>query len=242
MGRRSLDRTLDFIRSLDAADSQDDICRKVLELAGAYGAEHVLAGVVPMPGALPKTQRSNVLLDAWPEEWALRYFSRGYLFSDPAIALLPEGKPFQWSEIGGLLRLEAKGRLIMNEAADFGLKNGFTIPLFPIENEIIGFSVAGPHLEIPPQDQSMLLLMSSYAVGRSIALKDEREQGSVALTAKEAETLKWIAEGFNRHQIADRMHISAKGVDWHLSNIRYKLGARTTAYAVATAMRLGLVT
>jgi hypothetical protein len=67
MARRSLDKTLDFIRSLDAADSQDDICRKVLELAGAYGAEHVLAGVVPMPGALPKCKATDdraVLLHA----------------------------------------------------------------------------------------------------------------------------------------------------------------------------------
>ncbi len=242
MARRPLDRTLDFIRSLDGAATQEEICKKVLEITKVFGVEHVLAGVVPFPGAMSKVQRSHVLLDAWPQEWAVRYFSRGYLFSDPAIALLPEGRSFQWAQVDQLLQLGPKARLIMNEAADFGLKQGLTIPLIPIENKVIGFSFAGRNLEISPQDQSMLLLVASYAVGRSIAVRDDMENQSVSLTTKEVDVIKWLADGLTRRQIAEKMSISAKGVDWHLSHIRNKLCVRTTTYAVATAMRLGLVT
>lgn len=239
--RRSLDKTLEFVRSLDRATSQAEICAQILEKTRSFGVEHVLAGTIPLPGEMSRSQRSNVLLDSWPTEWAVRYFSRNYIFSDPAIRLLPEGHAFVWSEIEHLTKIGNKGQRVMEEAADFGLRNGITIPLLPLENEVIGFSLAGRHLEVSPMEQSMLTMLASYAVGRAIAIRDDAERSRVELNEREIEILRWLSDGHVPHEISARLNISDKGVEWHLRNIRMKLSVKTTTWAVAEAIRLGLV-
>jgi LuxR family quorum sensing-dependent transcriptional regulator len=173
MRRPSLDQTIEFVKSLDAARTQEEICARVLAVTRDFGVEHILAGTIPQRGALSQTQKSNILLDRWPRDWAIRYFSRNYIFSDPAIRKLPDGRAFRWSELDAMTRDNPRARLVMNEATEFGLRSGITIPLLPIENEVIGFSLAGRHLEMGPHEESMLLMLASYATGRALVLRDK---------------------------------------------------------------------
>jgi DNA-binding CsgD family transcriptional regulator/tetratricopeptide (TPR) repeat protein len=60
------------------------------------------------------------------------------------------------------------------------------------------------------------------------------------LTSRELEVLVLIAEGLRNADIAERLVISQRTVDHHVSAILRKLGARSRAEAGATAVRLGL--
>jgi DNA-binding NarL/FixJ family response regulator len=60
------------------------------------------------------------------------------------------------------------------------------------------------------------------------------------LTARELEVLPLLAEGLRNAQIAERLIISPKTVDHHVSAILRKLNARTRGEAGAQAARLGL--
>ncbi|MGZ4194876.1 MAG: ATP-binding protein [Solirubrobacteraceae bacterium] len=60
------------------------------------------------------------------------------------------------------------------------------------------------------------------------------------LTARELEVLALLAEGLRNADIAERLVVSAKTVDHHVSAILRKLGARTRSEAVAAAWRLNL--
>jgi DNA-binding NarL/FixJ family response regulator len=53
--------------------------------------------------------------------------------------------------------------------------------------------------------------------------------------------LSLLAEGLTYRQIAERLHLSAKTVDHHVSAVRIKLGASTRAAAVAAGRRLGIL-
>lgn len=61
------------------------------------------------------------------------------------------------------------------------------------------------------------------------------------LTAREAEIVKLIAQGFRNPEIATRMYLSVKTVDHHVSSVLAKLGVRSRAEAVREATRLGLL-
>jgi DNA-binding CsgD family transcriptional regulator len=61
------------------------------------------------------------------------------------------------------------------------------------------------------------------------------------LTPREVEVLALVAEGLRNAEIAERLFLSPRTVDHHVSAIRRKLGARTRGEAVAAAARLGLL-
>jgi DNA-binding CsgD family transcriptional regulator len=61
------------------------------------------------------------------------------------------------------------------------------------------------------------------------------------LTAREVEVLGLVAEGLRNAEIAERLVLSQRTVDHHVSAILRKLGARTRGEATAEAARLGLL-
>jgi DNA-binding NarL/FixJ family response regulator len=60
------------------------------------------------------------------------------------------------------------------------------------------------------------------------------------LTPREVEVLGLVADGLRSADIAERLFLSRKTVDNHVSAILRKLGARSRAEASAEAVRLGL--
>jgi DNA-binding CsgD family transcriptional regulator len=53
--------------------------------------------------------------------------------------------------------------------------------------------------------------------------------------------LTWVARGKTSHQIAHRLHMSKRTVDFHIDNARVKLGAETRAAAAIKAAIGGLI-
>jgi DNA-binding NarL/FixJ family response regulator len=59
------------------------------------------------------------------------------------------------------------------------------------------------------------------------------------LTERELEVLDHVANGLRNREIARRLHITNKTVEFHLANIFGKLGVSTRTGAVVRAMQLG---
>ena len=72
-------------------------------------------------------------------------------------------------------------------------------------------------------------------------LEDGRSQPKDALTPREREVLKLIAEAYTNRQIADALSLSEKTVESHRGNLLRKLGMRDRVELVRYAIRRGLV-
>jgi DNA-binding NarL/FixJ family response regulator len=71
--------------------------------------------------------------------------------------------------------------------------------------------------------------------------EDGRTQPEDALTPREHEVLKLIAEAYTNRQIADALRLSEKTVESHRANVLAKLGMRDRVELVRYAIRKGLV-
>jgi LuxR family transcriptional regulator, quorum-sensing system regulator BjaR1 len=242
MSRKAFDQTIGFIRGLDRARTPADVCALLLEITGRFGAEYLLAGTIPVVGSSRQQQISNVLLDHWPRDWTRRYFAHGYIFQDPTIrGVTTSPAPFLWSELEPTYRDKPTSRRVMDEAGDFKLKTGFTVPLVTLEGDVAGFSLAGERFEVSPAERGMLTLLATYALGQTILLREAGQKEITALSPREAEALQWAAEGKSEREIGERMRISEHGVDKHMRSARLKLGATSRTHAVAEAIRQGLI-
>jgi DNA-binding CsgD family transcriptional regulator len=71
--------------------------------------------------------------------------------------------------------------------------------------------------------------------------RPQTRENPAGLTARELEVLALLAEGLRNAQIAQRLVVSQKTVDHHVSAILRKLDVRTRGEASAAAGRLGLL-
>jgi NarL family two-component system response regulator LiaR len=89
-----------------------------------------------------------------------------------------------------------------------------------------------------PSDLLRAVLLASrgksYVSGIFATRADARDFDE--LSPKQLSALRLLAEGLERKQIAERMGIGEETVKSHLSEVRRKLGARTSAQAVAIGL------
>src|SRR5579863_9285338 len=121
-----------------------------------------------------------------------------------------------------MLRAGAAG-YILKEAADTELITAIRV-------------VSAGRFYLSPSAQSMMV--SDYL--QRVRSGEEHDSYS-ALTEREREILKLVAEGHTNNQIAERLFISPKTVDTHRTHIMDKLNLHSRAELVKYAMRRGLL-
>ena len=76
---------------------------------------------------------------------------------------------------------------------------------------------------------------------RAAARLAERAIAGAALSSREVEVLKWIAEGKSNKEIAALLFVSEGTVKTHVLNIHHKLGVDDRTEAVVVAIRRGIL-
>lgn len=89
--------------------------------------------------------------------------------------------------------------------------------------------------------ESVLPPAVAAVVVRHIAGKEVAEEATQPLTDRELEVLQWAAQGLANYDIAQRLYISVRTVEAHLTHVYNKLGVSSRTEAVVYAIRQGWI-
>jgi two-component system, NarL family, nitrate/nitrite response regulator NarL len=85
------------------------------------------------------------------------------------------------------------------------------------------------------------VIAPQFAAGIATEIQLRETTDRPALTEREGEVLRLLAEGRTAQRIGDELHLSEATIKTHLHNLYEKLDVSDRAAAVATAMRWGLL-
>ena len=85
------------------------------------------------------------------------------------------------------------------------------------------------------------VIAPQFAAGIATEIQLRETNDRPALTKREGEVLRLLAQGGTAQKMGDELHLSEATIKTHLHNLYEKLGVSDRAAAVATAMRWGLL-
>lgn len=234
-------RTIHFIDTVERTKTAADVEDCLLALAGKFGFTGVFGGILPTRPMPLNEISSRVLFQRYPAEWTARYNARGYIFLDPVVERLSSARnPFTWHESYETGTQKQNVELIRGEASEFGLRDGYVVPVSTIDGEIAALSFGGEGGIPDSADLSVLNFAASYVVGRHLhrlATRNPRPD----LTPREWDCLLWAGEGKTDWEISVILGISRSTVIKHVTSAREKLGAANRAHAIAMAIRKNFI-
>jgi DNA-binding CsgD family transcriptional regulator len=186
-----------------------------------------------------------VLINGYPDRWVEHYFAESFALIDPVLAYCAKHiVPIQWHD----LEIPTKnGERVMNEAGEFGIKAGISMPIHSPHGElgVLSFTLDRPSkavCEVTQHAQPYIQLLAAHlheAVRRVFGLIDAT--GKPMLTVREQECLRWAADGKSSWEIAQLLSMSERTVNFHLNNAMLKLDVCNRQHAVAKATLQGLI-
>ncbi len=215
----------------------EEVQELTVDIVRKFGVEFVFAGLMPRKNLTPSEQMSHVLFGKWPSEWSDRYFRNMYLERDPTIAHTRNtDKLLKWNELG------TQNFRVMNEAREFKLNQGVTVPMISIDGAKLGVSFAGTNVSHSPEATITFQVVGALATAKALELiKCTGLQEAIPLTPAECACLEWVTEGKTNWEIGMILGISDKTVEKHLCNCMRKTNSINRTQLVANALRQGII-
>lgn len=236
----------EFAETTMTATRMEDVDDKLTSLLACFGIDHfVLYQATDRGGRSTGARFCGKRHDGWRKH----YVDRSLQLRDD---LMRWGKrattPTTWSQFQSNTKVSEGQQQIFNEASEFGLKDGFYLPLHQPDGSMHGVSMMVPHrIENDPRLMSALQMLSIYysVAARRLGLSPPEPAAapdlSKLLTPRQRECLQWVRAGESPAAIAYRLSIAVHTVNEHLEAARRRLKVRTTAQAVIEAIAQGLI-
>ncbi len=197
----------------------------------------------------PATGRERICRTTYPQPWVAHYREQDYIRIDPVISGgLRSTLPLAWEGAKTKSRLSAKQRRMFEEAGEFGLKSGVTIPIHGFGGEFATVNIGTPLSDAEfckswSAHRHPIHLMAIHLHTTSARRHRPRAQPAerVSLSERERECLTWMANGKTNWEISEILDLSEKTVDGYLENIKRKLDVYTKTQAVVKAIMQGLI-
>jgi len=235
---------------VDAAARGEDLTPVVQAIVQALGFDSFAYALTT--SNRPDKEAQLYIFTTMPAEWMMIYDQKAYAEVDPRMQLIAKSTmPVLWEQ------KDFRGRsasidAFLDDAAKYGTLSGLLYALYDIGHGaiIIVFNSKLPvvdpvRLQMIQRNLPDLLSFGHYFHEWFMKAVIERGLPSrlkdVPLSSREHEVLRNVAHGLTTNDIADRLKISERTVQFHLDAVRTKLGAANRQEAVAIGMQRGLV-
>lgn len=222
-----------FLERLSESVDEVDFCSAMAEV----GSELDLLAFAYL-SLLPRPSDKPRLISNYPEPWTARYLEHRYERVDPVITRARFGGcPFRWGF--DLNDSEASGAHVFEEAAQFGICCGVTIPIIDLRGNFAAMTFAADKpnpvwFRVAERYEVILPYVATcFHMFVRRKLSGDRMVNGVSLTPREYECLRWAARGKSAWEIGCILGITRRTADFHLGNARRKLGVTTTRQAIA---------
>lgn len=231
------------IERIAAYRSAEEVLAELRKCGAVFGYENFCISGLPAPH---EKADPYVLLSGWPEKWITHYLESDFVHVDPVIRKVRcSTMPFLWSEAHYSPDDIAAAR-IMHEATEFGLSEGFAVPIISADGAQAIVTFGAPRFDIPERYRRALHVVAIFAHSQ---IRDIRKAGSgskpnprnVHLSGREIECLRWAAAGKTAWETSEILALSEQTVIQYIKSAAKKLGARNKGHAIAEAMRASLI-
>lgn len=251
-------QTEDIITRLEAAPTAMEVGHSLLQALAPLGIRGMFAGsfpAIPAAGIAELVAQCEVLAQISPQGWLDAYARRDLHPGNPVILAPPRTTaPFLWSE-GGLPAL--RGWRGLNLARELGMEDGLAVPTPERAGRVGVLRLGLERFGLSPYERRMLQFLAIVAYERMRVLAVPPQSAHVrrhessdpaaaggpgkALSERELECLRWVAEGKTDWEIGMILNISATTAKFHVDGARRKLGAATRPQAIAMLALRGML-
>ncbi|WP_421612197.1 autoinducer-binding transcriptional regulator TraR [Agrobacterium tumefaciens] len=182
----------------------------------------------------------------YPSEWRSIYFKQKLDAIDPIVKRAKSlNQVFVWSGEDERRHLAKEERAFFDQAADFGIRSGLTIPIKAANGSTSMFTLASgkPSIDL---ERNIDPVAAAAAVGQlhtrmTLLPLTPSAQHPAWLDPKEAAYLNWIAVGKTMEEAADLEGVKYNSVKSKLEEARKRFQIHTMPHLVALAIRAGLI-
>ncbi|WP_434056892.1 LuxR family transcriptional regulator [Bradyrhizobium tunisiense] len=195
--------------------------------------------------ALPRSVgKKPLVLSTYPTNWVEHYLRNHYERLDPIITrALNNAEPFRWGLGLSPTLLSPVQQEFLDEASQFGIRLGFTVPIHDGRGPVAALSFAvdqrRPDFErcIEKHGRVLQLMAMYFHAHVRRKLVDRTSIDGVSLSRREYECLEWASRGKSAWEIGHILGISRYTVASYLESAKEKLGVKTVVQA---AIRLAV--
>ncbi len=235
MNQSDLLNLIELVKVFERAASHDEILATLFSQLKHFGFFAYLITNLPLPREM--LLHEHILANGWPAEWYAHYNAAGLYRHDPCAALCRNtAHPFLWSDIGKE-GLEVSAQRVMDEAAEFGLRQGICVPIHvPFALPAV-ITVSGEAMELEPAVRQIVQILARQALESVLRTQTDRHHSQKPLLSeREREVLRWVADGKTSWEVSRILSISQHTVLTHQRNAKQKLEAVNNVHAVVKAI------
>jgi len=224
-----------FVDMLFQADGEAALVGAMLYAANALDLSNFAYLAMPRLSTLRPDVISN-----YPAAWINRYAACHYERIDPVIRhALNHSGAFTWGPDFAPLDALRPEQQLFDEASQFGIKYGFTIPIHDHDGStaVITFATSDRRAafcrSIRRNAQLLRLLATNFHAHARRRTRVIQPFESTGLSRRQIECLNWAAQGKSTWEIGKIIGVSQRTAAFHLEKAKEKLGARNITQAVA---------
>ncbi|MGH6945824.1 MAG: autoinducer binding domain-containing protein [Kiloniellales bacterium] len=232
------------IARIDDGRSEGDVKVGLSEAARLYGLDGFFYFVVNPPKGYPRQPE----ITTYEPDWLSHYVERRFAYIDPVFVMAATTTlPFDWERVRGGGELTAEQRSLFEEAGEFKIRRGFTIPIHgPLQGlSTMSFSSDSPDADLGGILKNYMGALFDLSLHVHEAMLRIAQQSSAStapsLSNRERECLSWAASGKTSWETGGILSISEETVVFHLKNAMRKLDVHSRQHAVVKAITLGLI-